>query len=596
LRATFEARGYTVWDMSTPAFIKRGPNGSSLFIPTAFCSWTGEALDTKTPLLRSEEVVNREAVRLLHVLGHKDVESVKSTLGPEQEFFLIDRGYYLSRPDLVSFGRTVLGAEPPKGQEMEYHYFGAIDSRVLACLQEVEKHLWTLGIPVKTRHNEVAPCQFEMAPIYEHTPTASDHNMLMMDVLKEVASKHGLAALLHEKPFAYINGSGKHLNWSLETDKKENLLEPGATPISNRRFMVVLTAILRAVHINGDLLRSVIAVPGNSYRLGANEAPPVIISAYLGSELDAVCHTLMGTKDLNSSAIRDVLRLGVSTLPPLPLDSADRNRTSPFAFTGNKFEFRACGASQNTAWPVTVVNTIMAESLRFMADEIQKKVDSRIPLDDAINSTVIETLKKHYAIVFNGNGYSEEWVVEAGTRGLPILKHPYEALGVLDQPEKVDLFKNYGVLSPAETSARSLIMHEKFFEHMLIEAKTMVDLITTRVLPAAIKFQSKLASSYTAALTALGDATLLTNQKELLTSVVKLIDGLSSYNTELKNVIHHAEADGKNGDHRAALTKWYLPIYDGMPKVRNFSDKLEELIDDDLWPLPKYSDIFMTSK
>jgi len=373
IRATFEARGYTIWDMSSPPFIRRGPNGATLFIPTAFCSWTGEALDTKTPLLRSEEVLNKQAVRLIKLLGDDSVKTVRSTLGPEQEFFLIDRGHYFARPDLVMLGRTVIGAAPPKGQETEYHYMGRMAQRVLACLQEVETELWKLGIPVKTRHNEVAPSQYEMAPIYEHSAAAADHNMLMMDVLREVAEKHGLACLLHEKPFSYINGSGKHINWSLETDKRENLLDPGSTPIENARFMLFLTAIIRAIHLNGDLVRGVIAIPGNTYRLGASEAPPVIISVYLGEELDGVCQTLMGKPPQDKVDKLRELRLGVTSLPTLPRDSSDRNRTSPFAFTGNKFEFRAVGSSQAPAEPVTVLNTITADSLQYLCDEIEKK-------------------------------------------------------------------------------------------------------------------------------------------------------------------------------------------------------------------------------
>jgi glutamine synthetase len=548
-------------------------------------------------MLRSEEAISRECTRLLNVIGETDVKFVRTTMGPEQEFFLIDRGYYLSRPDLVAVGRTVIGASPNKGQESEYHYFGAIDQRVLACLQELEIELWKLGIPVKTRHNEVAPSQFEMAPIYEGSVIAADHNLLAMDVLREVATKHGLACLLHEKPFNYVNGSGKHLNWSLETNKKENLLEPGATPRDNQRFILFLAVILRAVHIHGDMLRAVIAVPGNTYRLGANEAPPVIISAYLGSELDAACKSVMAADSAASNGnAQNVLRLGVSNLPPLPRDPADRNRTSPFAFTGNKFEFRACGSSQNISFPITVLNSIIAESVRYFADEIEKRISSGTARSQAINSLIIEELKKHYTVVFNGNGYSEEWITEAVKRGLPLLKTAPEALAVWDKPESQRIFKELGVLNAVEASSRSLILHEAFFETMLTEARVMVDLTTSRVTPAAITYQQQLAKSYNSALAVLKDEKLFTNQKGLLNTVTGLIESLIHNSNELREIVHKAESDAKKGDFRKALATWYGPIMNSMPKVRSASDELEQVLSDDLWPLAKYSEIFLTSK
>lgn len=562
-----------------------------------FVGRTGEALDTKTPLLRSEEAISRECTRLLKVIGETDVDFVRTTMGPEQEFFLIDRGYYLSRPDLVAVGRTVMGAQPNKGQESEYHYFGAIDQRVLACLQELEVELWRLGIPVKTRHNEVAPSQFEMAPIYEGSVIAADHNLLAMDVLREVATKHGLACLLHEKPFSYVNGSGKHLNWSLETSKKENLLEPGATPRDNQRFILFLAVILRAIHLHGEMLRAVIAVPGNTHRLGANEAPPVIISAYLGSELDAACKSVMAadTSAANGNA-QNVLRLGVSNLPPLPRDPADRNRTSPFAFTGNKFEFRACGSSQNISFPITVVNSIVADSVRYFADEIEKRVASGTARAQAINGLIIEVLKKHYTVVFNGNGYSEEWVVEAVKRGLPLLKTAPEALAVWDKPETLRIFKEQGVLSQVEASSRSLVLHEAFFETMLTEARVMVDLASTRVTPAAVTYQRQLARSYNDALAVLKDEKLFANQKSTLASVTALLEKLIHSTNELREILHKAEADVKKTDFRKALSSWYEPVMNAMPKVRSASDELEQILSDDLWPLAKYSEIFLTSK
>jgi glutamine synthetase len=534
---------------------------------------------------------------LLKVIGESDVEFVRTTMGPEQEFFLIDRGYYLSRPDLVAVGRTVIGAPPNKGQESEYHYFGAIDQRVLACLQELEIELWKLGIPVKTRHNEVAPSQFEMAPIYEGSVIAADHNLLAMDVLGEVAAKHGLACLLHEKPFSYVNGSGKHLNWSLETSKKENLLEPGATPRDNQRFILFLAVILRAIHLHGEMLRAVIAVPGNTHRLGANEAPPVIISAYLGSELDAACKSVMAADSsaANGNA-QNVLRLGVSNLPPLPRDPSDRNRTSPFAFTGNKFEFRACGSSQNISFPITVVNSIISDSVRYFADEIEKRVASGTARTQAINSLIIEELKKHYAVVFNGNGYSEEWIHEAVKRGLPLLKTAPEALAVWDKPEALRIFKEQGVLSTVEASSRSLVLHEAFFETMLTEARVMVDLASTRVTPATVNYQRQLARSYNDALAVLKDEKLFVNQKSALSSVTALLEKLIHSTNELREILHKAEADAKKGDFRKALSTWYEPVMGAMPKVRSACDDLEQILSDDLWPLAKYSEIFLTSK
>jgi len=599
VRVTSQARGYTIWDMTSPPFIKKGTNGSSLYIPTVFCSWTGEALDTKTPLLRSEEVLSREFTRLIKAAGNNSVSSVRSLMGTEQEFFLIDRGYYLSRPDLVSVGRTIVGAAPSKSQESEYHYFGAIDQRVLACLQELEQELWRLGIPVKSRHNEVAPSQFEFAPIYEASVIAADHNLLAMEILKETAAKHGLAALLHEKPFNYVNGSGKHLNWSLETSEKENLLDPTANPHDNTQFLVVLATILRGLHINGDLLRASIAVPGNTYRLGANEAPPVIISAYLGTDLDSACRSVM-EETVPSKINKDFLALGISNIPPVARDGSDRNRTSPFAFTGNRFEFRAVGSSQNVSFPITVVNSVMADSAKWVATQLEQltaKATNAAEREQIVRKFVGQQLREHFAVVFHGNGYSEEWVHEPGRRGLPLLKTAPEALAVFDRPNSEQLFENLGVLSKTELNSRSAVLHESFFENMVTEAKILVDLVNTRILPSASTYLERLTSTYSSTLAILRDEKLLANQRRTISGISATIEQLTELNNSLHHQVHHVEAEIKSiGDTKVLLNKWYGPLMDTMPKIRALSDHLETTIDNNLWPLPKYDDIFLTSK
>ena len=598
IRATSSARGYTIWDMTSPPFIKKGTNGSSLYIPTVFCSWHGEALDTKTPLVRSEEALSREFTRLLQVTGNTSVSSVRSLMGTEQEFFLIDRGYYLSRPDLVTVGRTIVGAPPSKSQENEYHYFGAIDQRILACLQELEQELWKLGIPVKSRHNEVAPSQFEFAPIYEASVIATDHNLLAMEILKEIAAKHGLAALLHEKPFNYVNGSGKHLNWSLETSEKDNLLDPSANPHDNTQFLVILSTILRGLHINGDLLRASIAVPGNTYRLGANEAPPVIISAYLGSDLDSACRAVM-EETLPSKVNKDVLQLGISNIPSVARDGSDRNRTSPFAFTGNRFEFRACGSSQNVAFPITIVNSVMADSAKWVANQIEQLTKGKVNAterEEIIRKFVGQQLREHFNVVFHGNGYSEAWVEEAARRGLPLLKTAPEALAVFDRPNSEQLFENLGVLSKVELNSRSAVLHESFFENMVTEANLLVDLITTRIIPASSTYLERLTNTYSNTLAILRDEKLLVNQKKTIAGLSGTLEQLTELVQKLDHQIHEVEVDLKKTDAKAALNKWYGPLMDTMPKIRALSDHLESTIDNSLWPLPKYDDIFLTSK
>src|SRR5436190_6037199 len=496
LRATFEARGYTAWDPTSPAFILEAVNGKTLVIPTAFCGWKGEALDEKTPLLRSIDALSKQAVRLLKILG-KEVSRVHSTVGPEQEYFLIDRNFYLQRPDLIATGRTLFGAKPPKGQEMEDHYFGSIRPRILAFMNDVEYECYKLGIPLKTRPNAVAPAQFEVAPIYESSQVASDHNMVVMEMFRQIGNKHGLQALFHEKPFAGVNGSGKHNNWSMATDKGENLLEPGHTPEENAQFIVFLAVVIRAVNKWSKLLRVGIAQSGNDHRLGANEAPPAIISIYLGEKLqDVVDAIVKGGK--GKSRVGGTLDIGVSTLPTMPRDASDRNRTSPFAFTGNKFEFRAVGGSQAIARPNTFLNTIVAESLDFVATELEKKLKGGKDLHAAINAVVKETLAANLKVIWNGDNYTKEWHDEAAKRGLPNLKNTVDAVQVLKDKDVVKLLSEYGVLSEEETSSRYTIMLENYIKTINIEALTTSNIARQQILPAALKYQHQLAETINA--------------------------------------------------------------------------------------------------
>ncbi len=589
IRSTFEARGYTAWDPTSPAYIRRGTRASTLSIPTAFCSWTGEALDTKTPLLRSCEALSREAVRLLHVLGRTEVRQVFTTLGSEQEYFLIDRRYFAARPDLVACGRTLMGARPAKGQELEDHYFGTISNRVLAYMEDCEEQLWRLGVPVKTRHNEVAPGQFELAPIFERSAVAVDHNMLTMDVLRKTALRHGLVCLLHEKPFAGVNGSGKHNNWSMATDADENLLDPGSDPGQNARFVVMLTAVLRAVDTHADLLRAAVATPGNDHRLGANEAPPAIMSAYLGGELDEVCRGLIAGAPAGERKGAQAMRLGVTSLPPLPRDSTDRNRTSPFAFTGNKFEFRAVGSSQSCAGPNIVLNTIMAESLRHLANRIEDAA-RKSGLEVAVQQVVQEELKKHYRVVFNGNGYGAEWQVEAEKRGLPNMRNTVDALEHMACDANVKLFEDMAVFTRRELESRATIALENYEKHIAIEAQACLDIAATMVLPSALQMQHRVAVSLSAARSA--DSTLdLAPQESLLKGLAGHVSGLLRANSALEQMLVQADGMG-HGEHgivRAAFIR--DQVVPAMGCVREHCDALEACMDDELWPLPKYREM-----
>ena len=586
IRATFEARGYTAWDPTSPAYLRVTSHGSTLVIPTAFASWTGEALDKKTPLLRSCEAINKQAVRLLHLLGEKGVTKVFPTTGPEQEYFLIDRRFHMLRPDLVACGRTLFGARPPKGQELEDHYFGTIPERVLAFMMDLEEELWKLGIPIKTRHNEVAPSQFELAPIFEQVTVATDHNMLTMEVLKDVASRHGLSCLLAEKPFAGVNGSGKHNNWSLADNLGNNMLEPGSTPHDNLKFMVFLTAIIRAVDIHQDLLRASVATAGNDHRLGANEAPPAIVSIFVGTQLEDVLDALIENRAPKAAGGRE-MRLGVSTLPPLPRDQSDRNRTSPFAFTGNKFEFRAVGASQSIAYPNIVLNTIVAESLDFISTEIEKRGGTG-DRTAAIQALVRETLAKHRRILFCGDNYSAEWVQEAEKRGLLNLRDTPAALSSFASPVNTALFEKYKVFSPRECESRATVLNQMYAHRVAVEALSMRDISLTMILPAAMACQKRMADSIQSVI-AVNPQADLKAQREVLGQITDGINKLRAATNEIQKARHHAEeTKGSANDVARAFKDEVVPV---LVKVREHADNLEQLVDDDLWPLPKYREI-----
>ena len=491
LRATFEARGYTAWDCTSPAFVRQDAAGATLCIPTAFCSYTGEALDQKTPLLRSMEAINDQALRLLRLFGNTTSKKVTPSVGPEQEYFIVDREKYLQRKDLIFTGRTLFGAMPPKGQEMDDHYFGAIRERIAAYMRDVNKELWKLGVSAKTQHNEVAPAQHELAPIYAECNVAVDHNQLIMETLKKVAGRHGLQCLLHEKPFAGVNGSGKHDNWSITTDDGINMLEPGKTPHENIQFLLVLGAVMKAVDTHADLLRESASDVGNDHRLGANEAPPAIISMFLGEQLEDVVMQLIDKGDATSSIQKGKLKTGASTLPDLNKDATDRNRTSPFAFTGNKFEFRMVGSSDSIAPANVVLNTIVAESFREIADELEKADN----FDMACHDMIKKLFTEHHRIVFNGNGYSDEWVEEAERRGLPNIKSMVDAVPALIAPKAIKLFESFGVFTESELRSRAEIKYEAYAKAINIEAKSMIDIASKHIIPAVVSYTTELANS-----------------------------------------------------------------------------------------------------
>ena len=577
IRPTFEARGYTAWDVTSPAYILENPNGTTLCIPTAFVSWTGIALDKKTPLLRSNQALNKQAQRVLKLFGD-DGALVSSTAGAEQEFFLVDRNFFYARPDLMTAGRTLFGAPSPKGQQFDDHYFGAIPERVLGFMLEVEAELFKLGVPIKTRHNEVAPGQFEMAPVYENANVATDHQHLVMHTLKRLAPKYGMMCILHEKPFAGINGSGKHVNYSLGSATVGNLLEPGDTPHDNVRFLVFTTAVIRAISKYAKLLRSVIAFAGNDHRLGANEAPPAIISIFLGDQLTDIFEQIQASGSASSSKPTGTLTLGVDTLPPLPKHSGDRNRTSPFAFTGNKFEFRAVGSSQSIAMPITILNTILAESLDYIATKLE---NAEGDFNTAVQALLKEIISEHSAIIFNGDGYSDDWQEEAARRGLPNLRDTATALPAFGNEEALSLFAQYGVLSHQEVESRLDVMLEQYVMAILVEANLTLEMGRTMIWPAAVRYQGELAAAC-ANLKAVGykfDTTTL----DKVTDLVKLLqDGLN----HLEGLMSHSSDDLVAEAHY--VREKLVPQ---MEAVRECADALEGYVADDLWPLPTYQEM-----
>ena len=582
IRATFEARGYTAWDVTSPAYIYENPNGLTLCIPTAFVSWTGEALDKKTPLLRSMKALNVQAQRILKLFGHKDIAMVTASAGPEQEYFLIDRNFFFARPDLLNANRTLFGAKPPKGQEFEDQYFGSIPDRVLAFMLETERELFKQGIPVKTRHNEVAPSQYEVAPVYENANVATDHQQIIMLTLKRVAQKYGMECILHEKPFAGINGSGKHVNWSMGNSTQGNLLEPGETPHENAQFLLFCSAVIRAVHKFGGLLRAVVATANNDHRLGANEAPPAIISVFLGEQLADVFEQVKkgGAK---TSKQAGTLTVGVDTLPPLPKHAGDRNRTSPFAFTGNKFEFRAVGSSQSIAGPLVALNTIVAESLDYVATELEKLMGGDpSKLNASVQTIIQDIITKHGAVCFNGDGYSEAWHQEAEKRGLLNLKTTIDALPQLTTPEVIATFEKYAVLSSRELTSRQDIYFEQYVKSVATEAKLCVEIARTMIFPAAVRYQSELALAC-ANLKTLG----YTFDTDTLDEVTKLVKALQDGATVVEKALGH-HGGGSVADEAKHFQKEVLPA---MLKVREAADKLEGLVADDLWPLPTYQEM-----
>ena len=583
IRATFEARGYTAWDPTSPAFILENPNGTTLCIPTAFCSWTGEALDKKTPLLRSMDAISKQALRVLKLFG-SEAERVHSTCGPEQEYFLIDKNFFYARPDLINAGRTLFGAKPPKGQEMEDHYFGSIPERVLACMLETEMELYKLGVPVKTRHNEVAPAQYEIAPIFENANVATDHNMLVMETMKRVADRYGLQLLLHEKPFSGINGSGKHLNWSLSDDLGNNMLKPGETPHDNAQFLVFLAAVLRAVSRHGDLLRVSIAHAANDHRLGANEAPPAIISVFLGDMLQDIVEQIEkgGAK---SSKAGGTMTIGVSVLPTLPRDAGDRNRTSPFAFTGNKFEFRAVGSSQSIAGPNVVINTIVAESLDDVATELEKAVAAGKDLNVEIQALLSRYIAESKKVIFNGDNYTDAWHQEAEKRGLPNRRNTVDSLPDLISDKAVKLFGKYGVFSERELHSRYEILLESYKKTINIESQLTTQIASRQILPAAFRYQAIVADSIVKVKAAGGKAP--TSQTTLLNDLSTMIEHLQAAIASLVEV-SDAHLEGDSLSHAKHSRDAIIPA---MNAVRVIADKLETVVAADLWPLPTYQEM-----
>ena len=581
LRATFEARGYTAWDCTSPAFVRQDAAGATLCIPTAFCSYTGEALDQKTPLLRSMEAINKQAIRLLRLFGNTTSKKVTPSVGPEQEYFLVDAEKFEQRKDLIYAGRTLFGAMPPKGQELDDHYFGTIRQRIAAFMKDVNEELWKVGVTAKTQHNEVAPAQHELAPIYAEANIAVDHNQIVMQTLKRVACQHGLKCLLHEKPFAGVNGSGKHNNWSIITDDGINMLDPGKTPHENTQFLLVLTCILRAVNLHADLLRESAADPGNDHRLGANEAPPAIISVFLGEQLEDVLEQLISTGEATHSIKGGKLETGVRTLPELAKDATDRNRTSPFAFTGNKFEFRMVGSRDSVASPNIVLNTIVAEAFADACDVLEKADDFDLAVHDLIKKYAIENQR----IVFNGDGYSEAWVEEAERRGLPNIRSMVEAIPAMVTDKAISLFERFGVFTKAELESRAEIQYETYAKAINIEARTMIDMTSKQFLPAFIKYTKTLADTVNAVMAAGADASV---QKESLDKVTVLMKETKEALDVLVRLTDEAAAKEEGA---VQANFYHSDVFPAMEALRAPVDKLEMVVDKEAWPMPSYGDL-----
>ena len=581
LRATFEARGYTAWDCTSPAFVRHDAAGATLCIPTAFCSYKGEALDQKTPLLRSMQAINEQSLRLLRLFGNTTSKKVTPSVGPEQEYFLVDADKFLQRKDLIYTGRTLFGAMPPKGQELDDHYFGTIRQRIAGFMKDVNEELWKVGVTSKTQHNEVAPAQHELAPIYAECNVALDHNHIVMQTLKRVACQHGMKCLLHEKPFAGVNGSGKHDNWSLTTDDGKNLLEPGKTPHENIQFLLVLTCILKAVDTHADLLRESAADPGNDHRLGANEAPPAIISVFLGEQLEDVLEQLISTGEATHSLKGGKLQTGVDTLPDLAKDATDRNRTSPFAFTGNKFEFRMVGSRDSIAGPNVVLNTIVAEAFSEACDVLEKADN----FDEAVHDLIKKYATEHQRVVFDGNGYSDAWVEEAERRGLPNIKSMVEAIPALTTDKAINMFEKFKVFTKAELESRAEIKFESYAKAINIEARTMIDMASKQIIPAIIKYTKELADTVVAVKEAGADASV---QAELLTEVSGLLAESKKALEALKVVTDQAAAM-EEGEDQARF--YHSDVVPAMEALRAPVDKLEMIVDKEAWPMPSYGDL-----
>ena len=581
LRATFEARGYTAWDCTSPAFVRHDAAGATLCIPTAFCSYKGEALDQKTPLLRSMQAISEQSLRLLRLFGNTTSKKVTPSVGPEQEYFLVDADKFLQRKDLIYTGRTLFGAMPPKGQELDDHYFGTIRQRIAGFMKDVNEELWKVGVTSKTQHNEVAPAQHELAPIYAECNVALDHNHIVMQTLKRVACQHGMKCLLHEKPFAGVNGSGKHDNWSLTTDDGKNLLEPGKTPHENIQFLLVLTCILKAVDTHADLLRESAADPGNDHRLGANEAPPAIISVFLGEQLEDVLEQLISTGEATHSLKGGKLQTGVDTLPDLAKDATDRNRTSPFAFTGNKFEFRMVGSRDSIAGPNVVLNTIVAEAFSEACDVLEKADN----FDEAVHDLIKKYATEHQRVVFDGNGYSDAWVEEAERRGLPNIRSMVEAIPALTTDKAINMFEKFKVFTKAELESRAEIKFESYAKAINIEARTMIDMASKQIIPAIIKYTKELADTVVAVKEAGADASV---QAELLTEVSGLLAESKKALEALKVVTDQAAAM-EEGEDQARF--YHSDVVPAMEALRAPVDKLEMIVDKEAWPMPSYGDL-----